>query len=67
MAATKTLSEREKEMLRWVVEGLTNRQIADRTGITERTVNFHMNNAMGKLNVDNRAAAVRAVVLGVVA
>ena len=42
--------------------------IADRTGITERTVNFHMNNALGKLNVDNRtAAAVRAVVLGVVA
>ncbi|MGB3392918.1 MAG: LuxR family transcriptional regulator [Stenotrophomonas sp.] len=62
------LSGREKEVLRWVAEGLTNQQIAERTGIVERTVNFHLNRAMGKLEVGNRTAtAVRAVVLGVVA
>ena len=54
-------------MLRWVAEGLTDRQIVERTGITERTVNFHLNNAMGKLKVGNRTAAVRAVALGLLA
>ena len=65
--ADEELSGREKEMLRWVAEGLTDRQIAERTGITERTVNFHLNNAMGKLKVGNRTAAVRAVALGLLA
>jgi len=62
------MSEREIEILRWVAEGHTNRQIAARFNITERTVNFHLNNAMTKLDVGNRtAAAVRAVVLGIIA
>ena len=62
------LSGREVEILRWVAEGHTNRQIAARFNITERTVNFHLNNAMTKLDVGNRtAAAVRAVVLGIIA
>lgn len=62
------MSEREIEILRWVAEGHTNRQIAARLNITERTVNFHLNNAMAKLEVGNRtAAAVRAVVLGILA
>ena len=65
--ADEVLRGREKEMLRWVAEGLTDRQIAERTGITERTVNFHLNNAMGKLKVGNRTAAVRAVALGLLA
>ena len=65
--ADEELRGREKEMLRWVAEGLTDRQIAERTGITERTVNFHLNNAMGKLKVGNRTAAVRAVALGLLA
>lgn len=61
------LSERETEILRWVAEGKTNRQIAPLVGVAERTVHFHLNNAMGKLGVCNRtAAAVRAVVLGII-
>jgi len=65
--AQAALSEREIEILRWVAEGFTNRQIAARLTITERTINFHLNNAMAKLEVRNRtAAAVRAVTLGII-
>lgn len=66
-SAKRDLSERETEVLRWVAEGKTNRQIAAKVGVTERTVHFHLNNAMSKLGVGNRtAAAVRAVVLGII-
>lgn len=61
------LSRREIEVLRWVAEGKTDYQIAGRLGVTERTVHFHLKNAMSKLEVSNRtAAAVRAVVLGII-
>lgn len=62
------LSDRETEILRWVAEGKTNKQIASRINVTERTVNFHLNNAMAKLGVPNRtAAAVSALILGIIA
>lgn len=62
---TQKLSEREVEILRWTAEGKTSGEIAQIVGITERTVNFHINNAMIKLNATNKTAAVvRAVVLG---
>ena len=69
-AATTTdthLTERELEVLRWTAEGKTSGEIAIIIGITERTVNFHINSAMGKLNASNRTAAVvRAVLLGII-
>ncbi len=60
-----TLSSREIEVLRWTSEGKTSSEVADILRIAERTVNFHINNAMVKLNANNKtAAAIRAAVLG---
>lgn len=59
------LTCREIEVLRWTGDGKTSAEIADIVNITERTVNFHINNAMTKLNAANKAAAVvRAAMLG---
>lgn len=59
------LTERELSVLRWTAEGKTSEKIADILQITERTVNFHINNAVAKLGTTNRtAAAVRAALLG---
>lgn len=63
--AAVTLSNREIEILRWTAEGKTSSEVADILRIAERTVNFHINNAMVKLNANNKTAAViRASVLG---
>jgi DNA-binding CsgD family transcriptional regulator len=51
------LSEREVEVLRHLVGGGTNRQIADALGISERTVDRHVSNIYTKLDVSSRAAA----------
>ncbi|RSO54174.1 LuxR family transcriptional regulator [Acinetobacter lactucae] len=60
------LTYREKEVLRWTAEGKTSAEIAQIIGVTERTVNFHLCNAMQKLNVNNKiSAAIRAVMLGI--
>lgn len=61
------LSPREQESLRLAFEGLTARETAQRMACSERTVNFHLTNAMAKLQADNKLAAVqRACWLGVV-
>lgn len=61
------LTQREVAVLRWTADGKTSGEIAEIVGISERTVNFHINNAMEKLGVTNRtAAAVKAAVLGLV-
>jgi LuxR family transcriptional regulator len=49
----------------WTADGKTAGEISQILGITERTVNFHVNNAMAKLGTTNKlAAALRAAVLG---
>jgi len=53
------LSEREREVLALLVDGLMNKEIARRLSISERTVKFHVASILGKLGVPNRAAAVR--------
>lgn len=59
------LSYREIEVLRWTGDGKTSADIADIINISERTVNFHIGNAMIKLNAPNKiAAVVRAAMLG---
>lgn len=60
-----TLSAREIEVLRWTADGKTSYEVSEIMRISERTVNFHINNAMEKLGTNNKtAAAVKAVVLG---
>lgn len=52
------LSVREQECLVFLSRGLSNRQIADKLGIRERTVKFHVDNLMKKLRAGTRAQAV---------
>ena len=51
------LSRREIDVLRLVAAGCTDRQIGEQLHITERTVNTHVANILGKTNCQNRAAA----------
>jgi DNA-binding NarL/FixJ family response regulator len=53
------LTERELEVLRLMVEGITsNRQLARRLNVSENTVKFHVRNILDKLHLHNRAQAV---------
>lgn len=54
-----TLSEREAEVLRLVAQGLTNRAIARQLLISESTVKTHLLHVYAKLDVADRASAVR--------
>lgn len=59
------LSSREIEVLQWTGDGKTSSEISEILNISERTVNFHISNAMAKLNAATKAAAVvRAAILG---
>lgn len=61
------LSPRELQILELIVKGLSNRQIADKLGITEGTVKWHVNAILGRLNVSDRTqAAVAALNRGIV-
>jgi DNA-binding NarL/FixJ family response regulator len=61
------LTPRERDVLRLVVEGLANKQIAQRLGIGEKTIKTHVSRVLGKLGVADRTqAAVLAVREGLV-
>lgn len=53
------LTAREREVLQWLGQGLSNRQIAVRLDISEHTVKFHVSAIYAKLGVASRAEAVR--------
>ena len=57
-ARRRVLSAREREVLRLIAAGLSNKQIARALGITERTVQFHVTSLFGKLGATSRAQAV---------
>lgn len=54
----KALSARETDCLHWAAVGKTSWETGAILGVSERTVNFHLSNACGKLKVHNRRAAV---------
>jgi DNA-binding NarL/FixJ family response regulator len=51
------LTERELQVLRLVASGMTNRGIADKLCISERTVARHLSNFFTKLDLSSRTAA----------
>jgi DNA-binding NarL/FixJ family response regulator len=51
------LTDREREVLRLVADGATNREIGSQLYISENTVSFHMKNILAKLHLKNRAQA----------
>jgi DNA-binding NarL/FixJ family response regulator len=61
------LTPRELEVLQRLTQGLSNKQIAQRLGVSDHTVKFHVNAILGKLGVQSRSEAiVQAVRLGLV-
>jgi FixJ family two-component response regulator len=56
---TDTLTPREKEVLRWVITGKLNKQIADALGVTEKTIKVHRGRVMHKTGVQSVAELVR--------
>ena len=61
------LTARELEVVQLLAEGLTNRRIGERLGISEHTAKFHVNSILGKLGASSRSEAVaQAARLGLV-
>jgi DNA-binding NarL/FixJ family response regulator len=57
-APRERLTAREREILALLAEGLSNRAVAERLGIAERTVKFHVGEILGRLGATNRVQAV---------
>jgi DNA-binding NarL/FixJ family response regulator len=55
------LTEREREVLELVAEGLSNQEIGDRLGLAEKTIKHYMTNILGKLQVRSRVEAALLV------
>ena len=61
-ASVETLTPREVEVLELVAQGLPNKAIGARLGISDQTVKFHLTSISGKLGAINRTDAVRRAV-----
>jgi NarL family two-component system response regulator LiaR len=57
-AAHEELTTREREVLRHVALGLSNREIAEVLSVGEETIKTHVGHLLGKLGVENRAQAI---------
>lgn len=61
------LTERELEILTWVARGKSSPAVATILGVTERTINFHLDNIYRKMAVASRTqAAVKATLMGLI-
>jgi len=54
----KGLSKRESEVVILVVQGLTNRQVADKLCVAEKTVKFHLTNVYKRMNISRRSEII---------
>jgi DNA-binding NarL/FixJ family response regulator len=61
-AFVEPLTPRESEVLALVADGLSNRMIASRLGVSDETVKFHLSAIFGKLGASNRTDAVRRAI-----
>lgn len=61
-AALEPLTPREREVIALVVDGLSNKSIAARLGISDQTVKAHVASICGKLGAANRTDAVRRAI-----
>jgi DNA-binding NarL/FixJ family response regulator len=61
-ALPEPLTPREVEVLEYLVEGLSNKTIGGRLGISDQTVKFHVAAICGKLGAANRTDAVRRAI-----
>jgi NarL family two-component system response regulator LiaR len=52
------LTDREKEVLVWMIKGLNNTQIAEQLVVSRSTVRFHVSNILSKLQASSRTEAV---------
>jgi DNA-binding NarL/FixJ family response regulator len=57
-AAAETLTPREREVLSLLADGLGNKEIATRLGISEHTIKFHIRSILAKLGASSRTEAV---------
>ncbi|MBB6673606.1 response regulator [Cohnella nanjingensis] len=57
--AESLVTVREKEILAWVAQGASNKEIADRLCISEHTVKNHLKNILHKLHLQNRVQLAR--------
>jgi DNA-binding NarL/FixJ family response regulator len=60
--ALDALTEREREVLQLLAQGMANKEIAAALVISERTVKFHVSSILSKLDAGNRTEAVRVAV-----
>ena len=58
-AIVEALTARELEVMNGLADGLSNKAIAARLGISDETVKFHLSAIFGKLQASNRTDAVR--------
>jgi len=49
-----SLTARERQVLQFLMRGLTNKEISHLTGTSERTIKFHVSNILGKLHLEDR-------------
>jgi DNA-binding NarL/FixJ family response regulator len=56
--STEELTEREQQVLSMMADGLGNKEIAARLGISTHTVKFHISSILGKLGAGSRTEAV---------
>jgi DNA-binding NarL/FixJ family response regulator len=58
------LTERERQVLDQVMQGLTSREIAQRLGLSPKTIQCHREHIMRKLDVHNAIDLARKVIAG---